>query len=182
MNFDDVDDQAKQFLKALFEKTDGDPTQQASMYDIGETLGLERDASARTAEMLMGSEFVEVRSLAGAIGLTDDGVKAAGHLIKGPDAQEGASQRLCNTPILDAASVQRVEQITTALKHQSGHLGLDYDSLTELIADLRTIDAQMASPRPKTDIIRESFRSIQELLNQAGEKDHSVRIARLIAE
>ena len=43
---------------------------------------------------------------------------------------------------------------------QLGHSGPDYETLAELVADVRTIEAQMASPRPKADIVRASLTSL----------------------
>ena len=61
MNIDDVDEIGQAFLKLLHEQTGGNLTQQASMYEIGQNLGMDKDASRKTAEMLMGSKLVEVR-------------------------------------------------------------------------------------------------------------------------
>jgi hypothetical protein len=49
-----------------------------------------------------------------------------------------------------------------------------------MMADLKTIDAQLSSPKPKTMIIRESFRSIQAVLKTAGDKEIAGRIHEFI--
>ncbi len=44
------------------------------MYDVGEAIGLERDAALKTAEVLFGFELAEIKTLAGGIGITEDGL------------------------------------------------------------------------------------------------------------
>jgi len=49
------------------------------------------------------------------------------------------------------------------------------------MADLKTIDAQMISPRPKTAIIRECFRSMKVTLEKAGNTGSLEEIDQLLA-
>jgi hypothetical protein len=159
MDFE-IDETGKQFLIQLFEQTRGDPSVQVSMYEIGESIGLPRDAASRVAEGLIGSQLVEIRTLSGGIGISAVGAELVQDLV-GPTAPDaGASNKLGDEPLLNAAGRQAVEQVVTEIKNQVGSLGLDYDTLTELMADLKTIDAQLESPRPKTAIVRQCFISI----------------------
>jgi len=52
------------------------------------------------------------------------------------------------------------EQVILGIKIKTDILGLDYDTLEELLADLKRIDVQLTSSRPKTKILRECFQSI----------------------
>ena len=160
MTNSEVDETGKQFLIQLFEQTRGDSSVQASMYDVGGRMGLERDAASKVAEGLIGLQLVEIRTLSGGIGISAAGSEMVQDLIGplAPDAQ--ASKKLGDEPHLDAAGQQAVEQIVTEIKDQVGTLGLDFDTLTELMADLKTIDAQLESSRPKTAIVRQCFVSI----------------------
>jgi hypothetical protein len=51
-----------------------------------------------------------------------------------------------------------------------------------LMADLKTIDAQLASPNPKTAIIRECFRSIVGVLKAVDNNDTLKSIKTLLGE
>jgi hypothetical protein len=156
----EVDETGKQFLIRLFEKTHGDSSVQVSMYDIGGQLGLERDAASSVAERLIGSQLVEIRTLSGGIGISATGSELVQDLI-GPLAHDaGQPIKLGDEPLLNSAARQAVEQIITEIKAQVGTLGLGFDTLTELLADLKTIDAQLESSRPKTAIIRQCFVSV----------------------
>jgi len=154
----------QQFLILVFEQTRGDRSAQVSMYDIGGLLGLERDAASRVAEELMGLQMVEIRTLSGGIGISAAGSEMVQCLIGPLAADVGESTKLGREPLLNPASRQALEQIVSEIKNQTGTMGLDFDSLTEMMADLKTIDAQLGSSRPKTAIIRECLRSLSGVL------------------
>ena len=155
----EVDETGRQFLMQLFEQTRGDSSVQVSMYDIGAMVGLERDAASRVAEELMGEQLVEIRTLSGGIGISAAGSEIV-QRIAGPSSGSGEIVKLGDEPLINSAGRQAVERIVAEIKDQVGTLGLGFDALTELMADLKTIDAQLDSPRPKTAIIRQCFVSI----------------------
>jgi hypothetical protein len=160
----EVDETGRQFLIQLFEQTRGDPSVQVSMYDIGGLMGLDRNAAARVAEGLMGSQLVEIRTLSGGIGISEAGSEMVRDLI-GPAATDaGSLSKLGDELLLNTAGRQAVAQVVAEIKDQAGSLGLDFDTLTELTADLKAIDAQLGSPRPKTAIVRQCFISISGVL------------------
>ncbi len=68
------------------------------------------------------------------------------------------------------------------LKSQAGNLGLDFDDLSELLADLKTIDAQLGSSRPKTAIIRECLGSIKETLEGLADNKSLGQVKTLLGE
>lgn len=147
----------------LHRSTDGRTEAQASMYTLGEAIGLDRETSAAAAEDLMAHGLVEIRTLSGAIGLSDQGASLM------DDGQTGASSdvlRLGTASPLTTSGCELVEQVLTRLKSDLGQSGLAFEALSEMIADIRTIEAQMTSPKPKTMIVRECFAS---LLNTARE-------------
>ncbi|MEJ2219236.1 MAG: hypothetical protein P8X80_00310, partial [Desulfobacterales bacterium] len=94
----------------------------------------------------------------------------------------GSPGKLTDQPVMDPASTEGLEHATGELKSQTGNLGLDFDGLSELMADLKTIDAQLGSSRPKTAIIRECLRSIKEVLEGGGNNDGLVKIRALLGE
>jgi len=180
MNSDEIDISGRQFLIQLYEKTKGDPTMQVSMYDIGDQLGLDRNIASTVAQELIGSMLVEIRTLSGGIGISADGLQMARKLI-GPAATSGDEfAKLDDAPVLNSSGRQAVEHIASELKNRAGSLGLDFDTLTELMADLKTIDAQLGSSRPKTTIIRECLRSVLAVCKNSGDNKISDRIRMLI--
>jgi len=177
---DDVKEKSPLFLVELYLQTQGDPSVTVSWFDIGEALGLDRESSTRTAENLFGSGLAEIKTLNGGIGITADGVAEAQQLGVPITSKGDPGPVLGNTPVLNEAACQAVEKIAADLKSQLGEKRLDFDSLAELMADLKCIDAQMSSPNSKTAIIRECFRSIMGVLQKTSDTDSLIPIKTLL--
>lgn len=182
MTLSELDENGQQYLIQLFEQTNGDTAAQVSMYDVGEGLGMDHDASARVAETLIGFQLAEIRTLSGGIGISAEGAAEVKGLIGDALPTGGTPGQLSDQPIMDAPSCQTVEQVTDSLKCQTGNLGLDFDGLSEMMADLKTIDAQLDSSRPKTAIIRECLRSIKALLEVQPESESLLKVNGLLGE
>ena len=182
MRSDELDESGQQFLIQLFEQTGGDPSVQVSMYEVGEGLGLDRDTSSRVAETLIGLQLVEIRTLSGGIGISPEGASEVSRLTGGVSPADSAPGKLTDQPVMDPISCRGVEQAAGELKNQAGNLGLDFDGLSELMADLKTIDAQLGSSRPKTAIIRECLGSIKGILEGIGNVDSLAKVRALLGE
>jgi hypothetical protein len=182
MNSSELDESGQRFLIQLFEQTSGDPSVQVSMYDIGEDLSMDRDTSSRVAENLIGLQLVEIRTLSGGIGISAQGTAEVQHLMADAAPTGEFPGRLSDQPIMDQINSQALGQVTRELKNQAGNLGLDFDSLTELTADLKTIDAQLGSSRPKTAIIRECLNSLKGTLEGLAESEILVKIRGLLGD
>lgn len=180
MSPDEMDITGQQFLIQLFEQTKGDSAVQVSMYDIGDQLGLDRDIASTAAQELIGAMLVEIRTLSGGIGISADGSQMAQKLIGPTAASADEFAKLDDSPLLNASGRQAVEQIVSELKSQAGALGLDFDTLAELMADLKTIDAQLGSSRPKTAIIRECLLSVLAVITNTGDNKIYDRIRTLV--
>ena len=180
MKSDDIDVTSQQFLIQLFEQTKGDSTVQVSMYDIGDQLGLERDDASAVAQELIGSMLVEIRTLSGGIGISADGSQVARKLTEPAASDAKELTKLDDTPLLTPAGRHAVEQIVSDLKSRADAMEQDIDTLTELRADLKTIDAQLESSRPKTAIIRECLLSVLAVLKNSGNDEAAGRIRALV--
>ena len=182
MTRNDVDETTRQFLFQVFQQTKGDTSVQVSMYDIGEVLGLDRDAALNVAEALIGSQRVEIRTLSGGIGISPDGIAEMQQLYGDRIAPADQAIRLGDEPILDQIRCQAVKELIAGFKAKVGNLGLDFDRLNELMADVKTIDAQLESSRPKAAIIRECLRSLKSVVEKAGDNVSLGKIRELLGE
>ncbi len=182
MSLYEIDETGRQFLLQLYQQTNGDPTVQASMYDLGEDLGLDRDASSRVAEQLIALQLVEIVTLAGGIAINADGLKEIQASFGDHTVAAETAAQLGSEPVLDQTRSQAVVQVVDQLKAQAGNLGLDFETLAGLMADLKTVDAQLGSPHPKTPIIRECLRSIKESLEGRGQDESLAKITGLLGE
>jgi len=181
MAFDDMDEAARQFLKQLFEQTGGQSSRQVSLYDVGAALGWDRDAASRAAQDLMAAGLVEIRTLSGGIGISAQGAAMVQSTL-GSVNQGAAIARLGSSRIMDKAAGQAVERVCDDIKAQAGSLGLDFDTLAELMADLKTIADQLGSSRPKTAIVREGLRSLEGVLKQVAGNRNLARVRALIGD
>ena len=160
MGLDDIDEVARQFLATLNKMTEGEPTRQVSMYSVGESMGLDRDNASKTAEILIGNGLAEIKTLSGGIGITESAASELKDLAGDARAEEGLSA-LPLAPILDATGLRSVDIAVTTIKQSINELGLNFDAIAGIVADIKTIEAQLASPTPKTAIIRECFVSLK---------------------
>lgn len=159
-------DASRQLLTALFDAVKGNTGAQVSMYTLGEGLNLDRDAALRAAEALMGDNLVEVRSLSGAIGLTPEGAEQARSL--GGGASDESRPKMNSGPVLSPEGKAAVETVQSRIRDAMPRSGLSADQLETLVIDLKTLDVQMLSPAPKTGILRECFRSIEDTLKKGS--------------
>jgi len=180
MTDSDLDDFAQQFLIQLFEQTKGDVSIQVSMYDIGELLGMDRDTASGVAQELMGRQLAEIRTLSGGIGISAQGSAKIQESMEPLVSGGSASANLGKAPVLNAGLQRAVGQVVSELKNQTGSLGLDFDALGELMADLKTMEAQLNSSRPKTAIIRECLRSILGVMETAKNRQIVDRLRKLV--
>mgnify|MGYP005807766817 CR=1 FL=1 len=77
MNYGEAQATLNQFVLELYLQTQGDPSSTVSWYDIGETLGLDREVSSQMAEEIIGTGLAEIKTLNGGITITDDGIDEA---------------------------------------------------------------------------------------------------------
>ncbi len=181
MTSDDMEPTARQFLQSLFERTEGQSSRQVSMYDLGARLGLDREAAARVAQDLMAAGLVEIRTLSGGVGISAEGAAAVPSAL-GSGSRGAAAARLGDNRIMDPAACQAVERVCEDVKSLAGRLGLDFDTLTEVLADLKTIAHQLGSSRPKTAIVREALRSLEGVLKQFSGNPSLAAVRALIAD
>ncbi|MFH1983157.1 MAG: hypothetical protein ABIL58_15040 [Pseudomonadota bacterium] len=177
-----ADEPLKSFLAAVYAQTDAVGAAQASMYAVGESLGMARPDAQRAAEDLIGMGLVEVRTLSGGIGLSGEGLAACLQMAGPGTGAAHAGAGLGSGPIVSDTDRTAIERILGQLKYLAGDKSWVFDALTDLMADLKTIDAQLMSSRPKTAIIRECLRSVQGLLDSAGHKDVAGDVGRLLGD
>ncbi len=163
MTLSHIDEAGRQFLARLHEQTKGDLSRQVSMYAVGESLGWDRETAAAVAQTLIAAELVHIMTLSGGIGISAEGVEA----VKPAAAPDGSGRgvvRLGRDRVMPEAERLAADRVCAGLKLHAGGLGLDFEELAELVADIKTLSAQLESSRPKTAIVRECLRSLGDSL------------------
>ncbi len=182
MSLRELDKDAKNLLLHLYRETGGNPSVQVSMYELGASLGFDRESASRMTEDLIGSQMVELRTLSGGIGISEKAIKEIADSGLARTAAPDSLAAFGKKPVIDADARQAIEQITADVKNRADSFGLDFDRLSEVLADLNTIDAQLDSPQPKTAVIRECFRSLKSTLESVETDETGDRIGRLLKE
>ncbi len=164
------------FFRSLFIKTGGNTQKQVSMHEIGNEAGLDKSASKNIAEELMSLGLIDIRTLSGGIGLSEEGALEAQRWFADIPGIGSSGVTLGNHPVVGEKGCAVITDILTGLKPLIGKLGMGFDDLTELLADIQSLEAQLRSSKPKTAIVRECFRSILPVLTRTGETETLPRI------
>jgi len=160
MSFDHSSRQA--FLQELYNRAEGDFQAQISMYDIGMDLGLGKEDAAQLAQDLFIEELAEMKTLSGGMGITQKGLKTLG--IRIIPEKGSRSFQLGRDPVLDDQSKKAVHELLAEIRSGLGNKAFSFDRMEEAVMDLKTIEVQMLSPHPKTQIVRETLKSIHQNL------------------
>lgn len=176
----DVTEDGLRFLQELYNQCGGDAAATFSMFDIGANVGMERERAGAMAEELIGWGLVEVRTLSGGIAITDSGIETIRQMT-GPKAQDpGEGVCLDEGPVLSDAACGAADRLVCRLKSGIDGLHLGFERLSEMMADLKGIEAQLSSPRPKTDVVRACFDSILGVLKTVHAQKETDDIRRLV--
>ena len=178
MNAQDLN--IKSFLDELYQQTGGDMAAQASMYDVGAAIGLEKAEAGSLAEELMVQGLVELKTLAGGIGITAEGLATLGVAASSPQSTDPL-QGFGEGPVTDDKDRQLIDLLTTEVKNELAERKVDFELLEEIILDLKSIEVQLLSPKPKIAVFRELFRSLHGALSAAKIDNTASKLAAVIA-
>ncbi len=173
-----ISSEANAYLYELYTRTGGGLDAQVSMYDVGQALGMGRNEAGTMAESLYIQGLAELKTLSGGIGITREGLTVL-DITKddGPDA----SLSLGKGPVLDDQGRTAIDIILPEIKKNLADNKMAYPQIEEMILDIKTIEVQMLSPKPKTAIIREVLKSIYAGFETSGPKGLSERLKGLAA-
>lgn len=84
MSLEDKRRRRLQFMKALYEQTDGRELATVDMWELGHELGFSRDDTEATTEYLVGEYLMEYAALGDAISITHLGVREVEESMQNP--------------------------------------------------------------------------------------------------
>lgn len=148
------------FLQELYDRNQGDFNAQVSMYDIGDTLGIEHDTAAEIAQEMYIEGLAEMKTLSGGMGISRKGLESLNITV--PVQVDEGRYQLGSGLVIEGTGREAVEQILADIRSEMDLSGAEFDILEAVVIDLKTIEVQMLSPHPKTGIVRESLRSIRD--------------------
>ena len=166
---DDV--QMKSFLQQLYQMSGGDITSDVSMYVIGEHLGLDKTQAGTVAEDLIIDGFAELKTLAGGITITTKGLEELGKGTGSDDEEISFSVHVLGSgEVLGEDDQQAVVMMLDEIKQVLFGTLQKYGELEELVIDIKTIETQLLSPRPKTSVVKAVLASIAQQFQQHGDQ------------
>jgi hypothetical protein len=175
-----LDNDSREFLLEIYTQANGDANKQVSMYTVGAKLGLDKSAASKRAQDLIGLGFIDVRTLSGGVALTDNGIEAA-LAFGATDSSAPDAPRLGVDPVVSEAICAEIETMVGGIKSCIGDLGLEFVQLEEMMADLKTVDAQLASPRPKNEIMRICLKGLAGMLQGSETAPLKKRLVNFLA-
>lgn len=177
------------FLNALYDKTNGSTHGIISMWEVGEGLDLDHDSTSGVVDYLNGENLLEHRTLGGGISITHYGVVEVENALSEPDKATQYFPPVVNIMHIQSMVNSQIQQGTHG-SHQSldirpadlaairtfvaefratiDRFEVSTDIVQEARSELATLDAQLASPRPKGKIVVEGLRSIRTILEGAA--------------
>jgi hypothetical protein len=176
MSFDSLS--IKTFLEELHRQSQGDLQFQASMYEIGASMGLAKGEAGSLAEELMVSGLVELRTLSGGISITGEGLAALG-ISAPPTASANVTQQFSAGPVADKADCEMLGDLIAIMKSNLCGLKMEYQQLEQIVIDLKAIEIQLLSPSPKVAVFRELLRSLHSAFQDIDHKAVTVKLAPL---
>jgi hypothetical protein len=178
MTLEDV--QLNSFLQQLYQAAGGETGAEVSMYAIGDALGLDRSEAGSMAEDLIIDGLAELKNLAGGISITAEGLQAL-DIATADSSRESGFGALGNKEIVESDAARAVEAAVTEIRTAVSSAGMEYGATEEIIIDIKTLETQLMSPRPKTKIIREVLWSLASVLAvQEGNEKLADSIRRMI--
>jgi hypothetical protein len=176
-----IEDASRQrFLQELYNRAEGDFEIHISMYDLGTDLGFEKDEAAAFAQELFIEGLAEMKTLSGGMGITQKGLKALG--INRTPKKEDNSFILGSSPVLDEQGKKAVQELLNKIRTALDSKAISFDLMEEIVIDLKTIEVQMLSPNPKTPIIREVFKFIDQNLKGLALQDLKFELQTITAK
>ncbi len=149
------------------------------MYDIGADLGLEKKETVALAQALFIEELAEMKTISGGMGITQKGLDALG--IDTTPKNKAQSFRIGSDPVLDDQGRKAVHELLNKIRASLDNKAFPFDLMEEIIIDLKTIEVQMLSPNPKTLIIRETFKSMDQNLKNLTPQDLQLDLQAIIS-
>jgi len=174
-----TEDYTKSFLDQLYNMTGGDMENQASMYEVGSNIGLDRGEAGSLGEDLMVQGLVELKTLAGGVSLTQDGLKLLG-ISSHPGGGSGKQPRLSSELFTTQDDLGLLEDLLTLIRNTISTHNAEFTAIEELVIDLKTIEVQLLSPKPKNSVIRPLLQAIAQTL-QGIKADTAATIATAVS-
>jgi hypothetical protein len=172
------------FLNTIYEVTGGDESSFVNMWDVGEELHYSRKDTDLIVKYLVGENLVKFMAVGGGISITHWGVRQVEEALTEPDQSTayfpavniinvnnmiGSQIQQCTNNSTQTAALSNLDMdkaigVIEEITKNISNLNINNADKNELSAEIATIRAQMLSIRPKDFIIKESLKTIRNIL------------------
>ncbi|OAA84678.1 hypothetical protein [Clostridium ljungdahlii] len=180
----DIKSKRFKFMEILYEATDGNQHAFVNMSEIGKELGFNRKETDLITQYLEGEGLIKFVALGGEISITHYGVTQVEEALSEPDKPteyfppiniinvqnmigSQVQQGTTNSTQRETFSTSDIDKLTDFIQEldtKVSQLNLKPEDKDELDAEISTIKVQSSSSRPKPLIIKESLKTIRNLL------------------
>jgi hypothetical protein len=172
-----------QFLLKLFELSNGNELFDINAFELGDQLGFPQDETNRIFDYLLGENLIQ-HVASTHIAITHYGIKEIEIALTKPDEpttyfppvnivhvekmigsqiQQGTTQST-QVSSYSFTDLDDVRKFIYELKGQLNSLQLDKTNLAQAKSDIKTIENQVKSPRPKSIVLLECLKSLRTIL------------------
>jgi hypothetical protein len=173
------------YLNLLYERTGGQRLKFLDMWDLGGELAIGRDDTHALVDYLVGENLAEHRGIGGIIGITHYGIVEVERALTEPEAPTKYFPPVINVLNIHSVVGSQIQQgthdstqaqtVTTndteairalvnGFRERLSDLPFDQADRSEAEAELQTLEAQLRSSKPKSAIVRESLKTLRNLL------------------
>jgi hypothetical protein len=175
------------FLRTLYDETGGDIWKSYFIADIGRKLGFDLYKAEKIAQYLHDERLIEIMSKDRDIRILHRGIQEVEEAIENPDKPTDhfpknvinigtmidsqisqASPGTTQLNILTAADRLTIDEDLALMKECLDQLKLLPEQESDLQAEMKTIEAQMKSSKPKRGVIEAAYASIKGILQSAA--------------
>ena len=183
-NIEEKKKQRFQFLKRLYELSGGDKFKPFEMFEIGKELGFDKELTANLNQYLEGEMLIKYITFNNVITITHIGIVEVEEALSNPDEPtehfpalniisvgqmvnsqiQQASPQSIQSIAIDQSKINEIKQFLLDLKKSIDQLELINEQVTELQAEIKTMEAQISSSKPKSIILTESVKTMRNIL------------------
>lgn len=158
------------FLYELYRQVDDQETSQVSMLSVGANIGMDKTEATALAEELMINDLVELKTLAGEIGITTTGLEV---LQKNGLIAErtGKTYALSGESVLTDNDQKVIHEIISKVQLELAHGTSKYEQIEEAVIDMKTLEVQLLSPLPKAAIALAVLSSLKNSFQKANREE-----------
>ncbi len=182
-SIDELQKKRFQFLHRLYEKTEGNEREMINVWELGNELGFDKAETERISQYLEGEYLMEYAAR-GAVAITHQGVIEVEDALLHPEepTQYFPPVNIINIHHMQNSQIQQgtikstqsqirelkinndIQEFVELLKNKLPDLGLNVEDMSEIEADIKTVQSQVVSSRPKKGVLIECLSSMQRVL------------------